>query len=1287
MFVGFRLLVSALLFVVSLAAHAITNPNFAPEQTFAGSDEEFAGPDGWVLRDLDDRRAVLSTVDFALVGTQVFWFESLTDGYGDNKLDQCLVLTNRDFAMSFHTWSLTADSDLRARVNVESYPGAAECEARDDRLDNEDFNFTLDGPAAAWHRHELDIELDPDATHVRISLRARDRTNSGDPADPSIRLFFDALEATNATLVNGDFEGVISGEARFGEDAGPFGWTLRSVRDFGLIAPEASAALGSAFRFTELDEGFGDNTIEQCVDVSALDPFVFDVSVWPNVSDSDLRVRLAIDFHQSQADCITRENRIDDPDFDFRTDAMTQESWNELRTGLIEVPPAAEWARIALRARDRRDSGPTPIILFDQVALTDRFFVGGSVTGLAAGAELILENNGEPLVIASDGAFTFPSGLAHMETFTVTVSAQPDTPSQTCTVSGGEGEIDADDATELLVECSTNRFSVGGQVEGLETGAGLLLQLNADLSLTVSENGGFVFPQDLLDGSDYAVSVLENPSSPDQTCTVANGEGVLAGSDVDDVRVTCATDTFSVGGQLSNLLEGTSLILQNNGADDLILSSNGPFIFNQEVADGAVFQVTVLTQPSGPNQSCQVSNGDGVITGADVTNVYVNCELERYPVGGVLSGLAADNSVTVQLNNAETLVLEANGVFEFPGLLDDGSAYTVSVIAQPTQPNQLCTISNASGNLSGGPVTDLLLNCETETYPVGGTLSGLAPGATVVLQNNGGDDLTLSNNGEFEFATVLDDGSDFAVSVVTQPTSPSQVCSVSQGSGTLNGGPATDVRVDCENESFFVGGFLSGLSAGNSLILNDGTGQTLALEASGAFVFAQPLDDGSSYQVEIQQQPTNPPQTCVVENASGLIDSADVTSVEVTCRGVATEPDSSPGGPMAVLNPEFGLEQAFAGSGEQFSGPQGWIMRDLEDRRGLVSESELAKVGTRVFRFESPRQGFGDNKLDQCLPLTDPAAFSMRLHAWSSVSDADVQVRVNVESYPGESDCLARTNRLDNTDFDFPLIAPRARWQALDLALGIDSAASYARISIRMRDRSDGGGPSDPPVIVLFDDISVTGAVLVNGDFEASSLEGARFEEGRGPLGWVLRSAADSGVIIPEPSALGGSAFYFSQLGSGFGDNSLEQCVPVDSDRLRLSARVWPEVSDSDLRIRLNLDLYADLTDCLARDNRLARHDSDFRTSNLTQASWNRVTAHGIERPGEAAYARIALRVRDRMDPAPANSPLVLFDQVGLTGSRPDALPIPVNQPWALALMLLLMIALAGHSLGRFTRP
>jgi len=92
-----------------------------------------------------------------------------------------------------------------------------------------------------------------------------------------------------------------------------------------------------------------------------------------------------------------------------------------------------------------------------------------------------------------------------------------------------------------------------------------------------------------------------------------------------DATVTPAISpptTFSIGGSVAGL--SSTVVLQNNGGDNLTVSSNAAFIFPVTLQPNSPYDVTVLTQPS--NQVCSVSNGSGTAT-ASVTNIAVVCSL------------------------------------------------------------------------------------------------------------------------------------------------------------------------------------------------------------------------------------------------------------------------------------------------------------------------------------------------------------------------------------------------------------------------------------------------------------------------------------------------------------------------------------------------------------------------------------------------------------------------------------------------------------------------------------
>src|SRR5580698_1285123 len=79
-----------------------------------------------------------------------------------------------------------------------------------------------------------------------------------------------------------------------------------------------------------------------------------------------------------------------------------------------------------------------------------------------------------------------------------------------------------------------------------------------------------------------------------------------------------------------------------------------------------------------------------------------------------------------------------------------------------------------------------------------------------------------------------------------------------------------------------VGGTVSGL-AGSGLVLTDNGTDSVNVSASGSFVFATKVMVGSAFSVQVQSQPAQPTQTCVVVNGAGTASATDVTDVAVSC--------------------------------------------------------------------------------------------------------------------------------------------------------------------------------------------------------------------------------------------------------------------------------------------------------------------------------------------------------------------------------------------------------------------
>src|SRR4029453_16135984 len=118
------------------------------------------------------------------------------------------------------------------------------------------------------------------------------------------------------------------------------------------------------------------------------------------------------------------------------------------------------------------------------------------------------------------------------------------------------------------------------------------------------------------------------------------------------------------------------------------------------------------------------------------------------------------------------------------------------------------------------------------TYTTGGTVSGLT-GSGLVLQNNGGDDLAISDNGSFVFTAPIASGAKYAVTVKSQPGSPTQTCTVNSGNGAVTNANVGNVAVICSTNAYTIGGTVSGLTAGSILVLqNNGDNDELIISGN-----------------------------------------------------------------------------------------------------------------------------------------------------------------------------------------------------------------------------------------------------------------------------------------------------------------------------------------------------------------------------------------------------------------------------------------------------------------------
>ena len=185
----------------------------------------------------------------------------------------------------------------------------------------------------------------------------------------------------------------------------------------------------------------------------------------------------------------------------------------------------------------------------------------------------------------------------------------------------------------------------------------------------------------------------------------------------------------------------------------------------------------------------------------------------------------------------------------------------------------------------GGPPT---CQCVAiPAFPVTGTVIGLTGEGLSLEVYNSLQRIRVYKNGLLSFDVPA---GKYTIVVKTQPTSPTQACVLTNGSGTSGPTTSTPFTFNC-GTGYNVGGTLSGLAPytesglGLELTLQpeNTAPQVFPIDTSGPFTFPFLIADGQRYQVTIARQPQG--QICTVANDTGTIHGADVTNIAVSCPG------------------------------------------------------------------------------------------------------------------------------------------------------------------------------------------------------------------------------------------------------------------------------------------------------------------------------------------------------------------------------------------------------------------
>jgi 6-phosphogluconolactonase (cycloisomerase 2 family) len=408
---------------------------------------------------------------------------------------------------------------------------------------------------------------------------------------------------------------------------------------------------------------------------------------------------------------------------------------------------------------------------------------------------LVLQNNaGNNLNVAASGAFTFSTALASGAAYGVTVLTQPSNPSQTCTITSGSGSVGSANVTSVQLTCSTNSYSVGGTVSGLDAAdTGLVLQNNAGNDLTISANGAFSFTTPVASGASYAVTVKTQPSTgPLQTCSVTSGSGTVASAAIASVAVTCVTKMAKflyVANQNSANVSAYSINASSGALTEIagspFTTAPTPRFFTLEPSGKFLYVTTLGSGTEPPRISGFAWNGTSGVLSELATSPFALSVASPPPAGAIaitppaVHASGAFGYLSVPIPNGivygATIDSATGELNEIPGMpLTVASGTTTPTfdaagkfLFVPASPGSVGQISSYQVSAPSGVLTPI------GTFPTGGSnpFATLTPDGKFLLVPNG-----LSPN----FAVLAVD----AVAGTLSPVSGSPFATGPAGTGT-----------------------------------------------------------------------------------------------------------------------------------------------------------------------------------------------------------------------------------------------------------------------------------------------------------------------------------------------------------------------------------------------------------------------------------------------------------------------------------------------------------------------
>ncbi len=223
--------------------------------------------------------------------------------------------------------------------------------------------------------------------------------------------------------------------------------------------------------------------------------------------------------------------------------------------------------------------------------------------------------------------------------------------------------------------------------------------------------------------------------------------------------------------------------------NDIMLEATGATTAVSLGSATATDMVDGIVTPVNPDMSGPFTIGTHTITWTATDNAA--------NTGSAIQTITIVDNIAPIVTPPVDIVLESTGATTVVNL---GTATAVDIVDGVITPTaDMSSPFAVSSHTVTWSATDTAGNTgiATQAVNVQAVISGITNGLndTVILQNNGSDNLIINATGGFRFTTALNNLSNYAVTVLTQPTT--QTCTIANANGQVNGSNVSDLVVDC----------------------------------------------------------------------------------------------------------------------------------------------------------------------------------------------------------------------------------------------------------------------------------------------------------------------------------------------------------------------------------------------------------------------------------------------------------------------------------------------------------